>query len=78
VRPDVAVVETLTAVIGIQKPSPGMSLDTGHGEGWRRMEDRCLPQHGCEAGCAGTRSPIGSRSQPVPDQCRSRISSRES
>jgi hypothetical protein len=28
VRPDVAVVETLTAVIGIQKPSPGMSLDT--------------------------------------------------
>jgi len=28
VRPDVAIVETLTAVIGIQKPSPGMSLDT--------------------------------------------------
>ena len=28
VRPDVAVVETLTAVTGIQKPSPGMSLDT--------------------------------------------------
>jgi uncharacterized protein (TIGR02246 family) len=27
VRPDVAIVETLTAVIGIQKPSPGMSMD---------------------------------------------------
>ena len=27
VRPDVAIVETLTAVIGIQKPSPGMSTD---------------------------------------------------
>jgi uncharacterized protein (TIGR02246 family) len=27
VRPDVAVVETLTAVIGIQKPLPGMSVD---------------------------------------------------
>jgi uncharacterized protein (TIGR02246 family) len=27
VRPDVAVVETLTAVIGIQKPLPGMSMD---------------------------------------------------
>ncbi len=27
VRPDVAVVETLTAVIGIQKPLPGMSTD---------------------------------------------------
>jgi uncharacterized protein (TIGR02246 family) len=27
VRPDVAIVETLTAVIGIQKPMPGMSVD---------------------------------------------------
>jgi uncharacterized protein (TIGR02246 family) len=27
VRPDVAIVETLTAVIRIQKPSPGMSMD---------------------------------------------------
>ncbi|MGD0506614.1 MAG: SgcJ/EcaC family oxidoreductase [Terriglobales bacterium] len=28
IRPDVAVVETLTAVIGIQKLTPGMSVDT--------------------------------------------------
>jgi hypothetical protein len=27
VRPDVAVVETLTAVLGIQKPMPGMSVN---------------------------------------------------
>jgi uncharacterized protein (TIGR02246 family) len=37
VRPEVAVVETLTAVIGIQKPSPGMSLD-GNG----RLRSRLL------------------------------------
>jgi uncharacterized protein (TIGR02246 family) len=37
VRPDVAVVETLTAVIGIQKPMPGMSVDA-HG----RVRSRLL------------------------------------
>lgn len=37
VRPDVAVVETLTAVLGINKPSPGMSVDAK-----RRLRSRLL------------------------------------
>jgi uncharacterized protein (TIGR02246 family) len=74
IRPDVAVVEVLTSVTGIQKLFPGTNTDeqrppshtfvAGHGEGRSRMEDHCVPQHRCEVGSARSPSAIVSPTNP--------------